>query len=418
MSSVPVHERAEHLIRSGAGLLLDIVDDIAEPIAERHLRAHGMEGVANDPVLAAASLRAIRATLHHWAACVADDPWAPVPESPDPDSLRLAGDLVRRGLGESMLTAYRVVQVDAWRAWVSYVTSTTDDVDLVREVLDHTAASIGDYCERTIQALQDVILRERENLLRGDLPERRAMIELLLDGSPVDADQVRRRLSLDVRRPHTAVIVWTVSDGPDETALREAVDIILRASAARQHVTSYPSTGVVWLWFAGAPPESRRLEHDLRHLGSVRVALGSAQVGAEGFRTSHHLALDVQRLLTRSDLHRVAGVDDTRLATLLTRDADGALEFARIVLGDLAGAPVELRRTVRVYLEEIGSLTRTAERLVTHRNTVVRRLEKADALLPRPLAINPLDVATALEVWQWLEVTATARPQTPYVPVT
>jgi DNA-binding PucR family transcriptional regulator len=84
----------------------------------------------------------------------------------------------------------------------------------------------------------------------------------------------------------------------------------------------------------------------------------------------------------------------------------------------LAEAPVELRRTVRVYLEEIGSLTRTAGRLFTHRNTVVRRLEKVDALLPHPLAIDPLDVATALEAWQWLEVTATAWPQTPYVPVT
>ncbi|GAB2635551.1 hypothetical protein GCM10027068_13820 [Prescottella soli] len=47
------------------------------------------------------------------------------------------------------------------------------------------------------------------------------------------------------------------------------------------------------------------------------------------------------------------------------------------------------------------STTRTAERLYIHRNTVVRRLARADELMPRPLASNPIVVGAALEVLRW-----------------
>ncbi|WP_316767759.1 helix-turn-helix domain-containing protein [Streptomyces sasae] len=53
------------------------------------------------------------------------------------------------------------------------------------------------------------------------------------------------------------------------------------------------------------------------------------------------------------------------------------------------------------YLSEQCSSTRTAERLFTHRNTVLRRLARADDLLPRPLADNVTAVAAALEVARW-----------------
>ena len=48
-----------------------------------------------------------------------------------------------------------------------------------------------------------------------------------------------------------------------------------------------------------------------------------------------------------------------------------------------------------------GNTSRTAERLYTHRNTVLRRLARADELLPCPLAENVVSVAAALEVLRW-----------------
>ncbi|MGW0758739.1 helix-turn-helix domain-containing protein [Streptomyces sp. NPDC002814] len=47
-------------------------------------------------------------------------------------------------------------------------------------------------------------------------------------------------------------------------------------------------------------------------------------------------------------------------------------------------ADAETRQTLDTYLREQCSTTRTAERLFTHRNTVLRRLPPADDLLPPP----------------------------------
>lgn len=71
-------------------------------------------------------------------------------------------------------------------------------------------------------------------------------------------------------------------------------------------------------------------------------------------------------------------------------------------LGGLLGAPDELRGTLRVYLQEQGSVSRAAARLFMHRNTVQNRVARAQALLPRPIGGRPLAVALALELEYWL----------------
>ena len=42
-----------------------------------------------------------------------------------------------------------------------------------------------------------------------------------------------------------------------------------------------------------------------------------------------------------------------------------------------------------------------AARRYTHRNTLVRRLTRADESLPRPLAETSVEVAVALEALRW-----------------
>lgn len=42
-----------------------------------------------------------------------------------------------------------------------------------------------------------------------------------------------------------------------------------------------------------------------------------------------------------------------------------------------------------------------ADRLYTHRGTVVRRLARVDELLPRPFATNTVAVGATLEVLRW-----------------
>lgn len=393
--------------------MLASLDEMATHVRDRHLRAPGMEEVAGDPVLAAASLRAIRATVAHWMAAVMEQPWEPVSAADDAESLRMARDLVRRGLSDSILIAYRVAQVEAWRTWVAITTRATDDPELIRVVLDHTAASIGDFNERTLLVVRRVIDEERAGLQRGDLPGRREMVELLLDGAPIPPERASDRLGLDVRKPLTAVVVWTTEAGTDQSAIEEVVDLLVREAGARSHVTIFPSTGVAWVWVSGRTWDQGEVERGVRPWPSIRVAIGDTRAGTEGFRASHRSAIAVQRLISRSGHRKVASADRTRLATLLARYGDEAADFCRSVLGDFAEAPPETLATVRTYLEELGNVNRTAERLFVHRNTVMRRLERADALLPHPVSEHPLDIAAALELWQWLDEASSTSMRAP-----
>jgi DNA-binding PucR family transcriptional regulator len=98
---------------------------------------------------------------------------------------------------------------------------------------------------------------------------------------------------------------------------------------------------------------------------------------------------------------QVARYEDVQLVALLTAEPTQADEFLTDTLGELLHADADTQEAVLTYVRELGSTSRTAERLYTHRNTVLRRLARADGLLPRPLAENVVGVAAALEVLRW-----------------
>ncbi|MCK9877896.1 helix-turn-helix domain-containing protein [Frankia sp. Ag45/Mut15] len=70
-------------------------------------------------------------------------------------------------------------------------------------------------------------------------------------------------------------------------------------------------------------------------------------------------------------------------------------------LGDLETAAPELREAVRAFLTTGCNATAAAARLYLHRNTLLRRLARAERLLPTPLSDNLLPVGVALEIHRW-----------------
>jgi len=103
----------------------------------------------------------------------------------------------------------------------------------------------------------------------------------------------------------------------------------------------------------------------------------------------------------RPDL-RAARSADVQLVALALQDEQRAREFVARTLGTLADADRELRDTLCVYIGEQFSAARAARALYTHRNTVLNRLQRAERLLPFPLAGHGLEVGVALEIIQWL----------------
>jgi DNA-binding PucR family transcriptional regulator len=144
------------------------------------------------------------------------------------------------------------------------------------------------------------------------------------------------------------------------------------------------------------------LAAELAGAPDVRVAVGRPGADVDGFRRSHLDAATTQQMLARlTSPQQVARFSDVQLVALLTSEPTRVEEFLTDTLGGLLTADADTRETVLTYVRELGNSSRTAQRLFTHRNTVLRRLARADELLARPLAENVLAVAAALEVLRW-----------------
>lgn len=176
----------------------------------------------------------------------------------------------------------------------------------------------------------------------------------------------------------------------------------MRAGDTPRRLTVVASAASLWVWLPSLrTPPTRELTLELAALPDVRVAVGRSGRDVDGFRRSHLDAATTQRMLARTATPQMAIHDDVQLAAQLTGELSQPDELLADTLGDLLGADSDTQATVLTYVRELGNTTRTAERLYTHRNTVLRRLSRADELLPRPLAENAVAVAAALEVRRW-----------------
>ncbi|SHN43408.1 DNA-binding transcriptional regulator, PucR family [Cryptosporangium aurantiacum] len=395
--------RVRELIRRGAELALHPPDAWVEELYAAALGGERMRAIAEDPVLSEGARRTNVANVLHWATANLQRPGERVPANVTPEILEIARDLVRRGLDERSLDSYRTAQNVAWRHWMDICFGLTDDAAELRELLDVSSRSIATFLDDTVTALTVRMQAERSELTRGTHAERRAAVTLLLEGAPIRRGRAEEQLGYRLGGPHVAAIVWS-STGTPISELEDTAEAVRKAGGAERRLTVLAGTGTVWIWLPTADaPTTEALQACLPGSSpDVRVAVGRPGRDLEGFRRSHLDALTTQRMLARlTSPRRIARFEDVQLVAALTADPTQADEFVADTLGALATAEPELRDTLLTYLREQCNSSRTAERLFTHRNTVLRRLARADDLLPRPLAQNTTAVAAALEVLHW-----------------
>jgi DNA-binding PucR family transcriptional regulator len=393
--------RCEELFREGARIVLDPRAEWVEALHAASLSGERVRAIREDPVLAEGTRRTNLANLLHWASANVQRPGRRVPADLPPEALATARDLVRRGLEPDSLDSYRTAQSVAWRRWMEICFELTSDPAELRELLDVSSLSISTFLDDTIAALSARIDTEREDLTGGTQAERRAAVTLLLEGAPLNHDRAENQLGYRFAGEHTAAIVWGTPDTVSEQ-LESAAEAVMRASGANRRLTVVASATALWLWLPVAAPTPARLAGAVSAHQNVRVSMGRTGTGPEGFRRSHLDAGIAQQMLAGLDSRRqIATFSDVQLVALLTRDPISAEEFITDTLGSLATADPELRYITSTYIREQCNASRAAERLYTHRNTVLRRLARADELLPRPLADNVVHVAAALELLAW-----------------
>lgn len=393
---------AREIIRAGAQLALDPRPEMIAELDAASLSSETVRGALEDPVLAEGARQANLSSLLHWAAANVQNPGARVAPNLSAELLQASRDFIRHGLDDSVLETWRRGQNVAWASWMEICFGLTSDAHLLNEVLSLTARSIATFVDDTVAAVGDVMRRERAELTQGTHAERLATVTLLLEGAPVPRDRAESRLGYGLDGDHLAAIVW---GGPRTTGdqLEQAAELLVQHTGAPRRLTVLAGSATLWLWLpTGNAPAMAALEAGLSPLQDVRVAVGRPRRHVDGFRQSHLEASSTQRMMARLATHRRVGrYADTQLVALLSNDLTGADAFVSDILGDLADASPDLLLTLRTYLQEQCNAARTTERLFTHRNTVIRRLERCDRLLPRPLAEDPASVAAALELWHW-----------------
>ena len=398
MTSKHPSTRVRELIRQAAQIIVNAPSEWLDELDDAVLGAN--PAIAADPELAAAVSRSNQANLFFWATANVRDPGAPVPPNTGPEPMTVARELVRRGLDAYALDAYRVGQGVAWRRLMEITFELTSDPAELHEFLDVCSRSISAFVDATLAAIAAQIDLERDELTRGTHAQRRETVALILDGAPIPRHRAEGRLGYALTGPHTAAVIWTDDPGGDLARLDGAAEAVGRAAGARL-LSVLPSAATRWVWVAGSV-DTDKLLRSVDTTPDVRIAIGPTANGVDGFRRSHFDAITTQQLMAR--LHspqQIALFTDVQLVALITADTDRAAEFVNHTLGDLESAGAELQDTVRTFVEEQCNASRAAKRLFTHRNTLLRRLARADELLPRPLAESTVEVAVALDVLRW-----------------
>lgn len=399
---VPTPAVAE-LIREGVQRILAAPPEWAQALDDGVLRGAGMEAITSDAVLLDMALRTNAGNIAHWAASNYETPGGRVSVVVTDDSTVFVRDLVRRGLDAGALDSFRTAQNVAWRLWMEICFSLTDDPVLLRELLEVTSASIATFVDDTVSALAEMLDVARAELTGDTHAERRATVSLILEGAPVSDRRAHAQLRYRIDGPQLAAVI---AGGPQVRADRlEAVcEAIMTASGVSNRLTVLAGASQLWVWFPARELtlDDPRVAASLRDDSDVWVALGAPGVDREGFRRSHFQALATHRLLARSArAHRIARYDDLRLIDTMTDDDARLDDFLTATLGDLLDAEPELAETLRVWFAERCNASAAAARLYTHRNTVVRRLARAEELLGVALENRAIAVAAALELHHW-----------------
>ncbi|MEU2234721.1 PucR family transcriptional regulator [Streptomyces vietnamensis] len=390
-------QRVRELFRTAATRMQERSVEIAHEMWAAGQRSLREGALAEDPVLARTDQVFTASTLAHWLVANIDDPGCRVEPKMIPDSRHYARDLALRGLDVNDVEAWRAAQRVGWSEWLRFCFDTTDDKDELRELVEVSGNSLATFIDDSMAAVASYIEEARTELAERPERERLATVQLLLRGAPITRPRAEAQLSYALTGYHLAAIIW--GDSHDQVAgLEEAAERVMRAAGAGRRLTLVAGAATLWVWMpvSSSPPQAS-LDRIMTDLPGVRIALGRPARDVHGFRRSHLDAAAAQGLLTRLRSEcRAVRFEDVQLISLLTKDLTEAREFVTDTLGGLATAERVLRETARVFIAEQFNTSKAADRLFAHRNTIDRRLDRVDELLPRPLADNPAAVDAAL----------------------
>lgn len=396
-------EAVRELMRKGAEIAQGLPPEWIESLDQSLFSSPDGAKLLEDPVILAACRRANRAELLHWANANLQRPGEPVEPYVSTDMVDTARELVHRGLSELLLNAARAAQNAAWELWMKVAFSLTRHPEELEELLAVSSRSISEFIDSNMRLVTQIILEEKNADPHHDHIDKRSLVSRLLDGREADTEHFSRQLGYAISQKHYACLVWSEAPDAEIRPLEDMARALARLTGTTAPLIVLAGPATLWVWSCAAKPlDLSMLQGVIHQFPKVRAAIGSPGAGLNGFRRSHLEALTTQRLMGRlAGAPPVTSIDQLRMVSLMTQDARAAREFILSMLGRLATESVVLQRSLLAFLANGCNITQTAEALGTHRNTLLRRLERAQDLLPVPLAEHRIQIAAALELLIW-----------------
>jgi hypothetical protein len=408
-------------VDEGIGMIIDAIDpealaeDVADAVVDAipELRRLGDEDLRLSMVATAA--QAVVEKFDRVRSSATGD------ITVQPPAIALAHALVHRGVGiATLLRAYRIGHQVVEERWVEVAEELQLDPQSRWRVLSRASHVFFAYHDAICSQLTETYAEERVRWLRGAAAARADLVNALLGGQAVAAEQAGRTLDYDVTGHHVAFIVWS---DPREADGRPPANLEVVARALASRLAGGPvllvpvGESVVWGWCCGDRLADPAGDEPLAVPHGVWAAVGTPAGGVRGFVRSHEEAQATRRVtaLLRRPSGSVVRQEGVSLVALLTSELGGARRFVEQELGDLL-APTEamarLRATLRVYCEENASPARASRRLGVHQNTVVYRVDRAEAILGHALTDRRLEIEVALMLAESIDRLRAAEPPT------
>jgi hypothetical protein len=402
-TSLPVHEAEQLRSRLGDGAVRWVTGAAEQSIAELQQQIH--DSLAPWPIIRMFADHVLTATLLRLAGA---DTLAADTDAIDRD---LARDIVTRDIPLSVITqALRSMQ----REWLSLLIDAAVNVgpDGIRIVPD-LATSVTETMDAWIGAATDAIVEERRRVYLAEQIRIRSAIESLIAAEPVDVEAATQLLRVPLLGWHLGCAIGTPPGGAVERRVLDGIVHLFAREVGSERLLRYEtSAGTVHVWLTtDRPPRTPRVE-DLRVPAPLLVGIGEPHPGTDGFRRTFLEASDALQLAASLGDNGGVSYGDAALAIVLSRDEERARWFVEHELRGLAADTTEMadmRNTLRTFFDTRMRIAPAAERLFLHRNTLINRLERIQAVLGHRVAERSAETQAALV----LAALFTRRPHDP-----
>jgi purine catabolism regulator len=256
-----------------------------------------------------------------------------------------------------------------------------------------------------LELAKEQAVQAAEERLRGDF------VQAVLAGMPADSEALLRRgqeLGYDLKRPHVALLC-SVGEADEATAAYAAglLGTALMAMKIAAPAMRRDDGVLCYLPLPNHGQRPREVAEQLRarladDVPGVLLALGkeapTVAAWARSLREAEQALLLGRQLLDPARVLDFGDLGVYRLLALL-RESPELWEFYRATLAPLADydrlQDAELLKTLEAFFANLGNLTRTAEALHVHRNTLLYRLGRIKEICGQNLE----DAEERLALW-------------------